>query len=262
MDLGLTDKVFIVTASSKGLGRAAARQLALEGAQVAICARGPEIDATAAAIRAESGREVFAQQADVSDPAQAEAFISAAAAHFGGLDGAVFNAGGPPPGVFLDFKPDDWKRAVDLVLMSTVHMAYAVVPHVLARGGGSLLTIQSYSVKHSVENLTLSNAIRMAVVGMMKSMANELGPQGIRVNSILPGITYTDRIEALMKARAAKSGQTPEEELAKTAAAIPLRRTGTVDEFGRTVAFLMSPLVGYIHGVALPFDGGSTASPL
>lgn len=262
MDLQLAGKVFLVTAASKGLGRAAALQLAREGAQVAICARGKDVFDTAEAITAETGQPAFGIQADLTNPEQIERMVASTVMHFGGLDGAVINAGGPPPGGFDDFAPQDWEAAINLTLMSAVHLVYAIVPQLRIGGGGSLVTIQSYSVKHPIDNLILSNSIRMAVIGLMKSLANELGPQGIRVNAILPGITYTDRVVQLMNARAEKNGTTPEAELEKATAGIPLRRSGTVEEFGKAVAFLLSPAAGYIHGAALPFDGGATASPL
>ncbi|MGD8857269.1 MAG: SDR family oxidoreductase, partial [Chloroflexota bacterium] len=181
---------------------------------------------------------------------------------FGHIDILVTNAGGPPPGKFLDFTAGDWQAAVDLSLMSVVHLCYAVVPHMLEQGGGSIVALESITVKQPLDNLILSNAIRMAVIGMLKSMANELGGRGIRINSINPTFTYTERVEQLLANRASGNRTTVEEEAAKITANIPLGRMGDVAEFGRTVAWLASPAASYIHGHALMFDGGETKTPL
>lgn len=262
MDLQLQGRVFLVTAASKGLGRAAATQLSREGAYVCICSRSDAIFDAAKAITAETGNPVHALKADMTDRELIERAVAAAVLEFGGLDGVVSNAGGPPPGVFEDFDASDWEAAVNLTLMSNIHLVTAALPHLKAGTNPAILAIQSMSVKHPVENLLLSNAIRMAVVGLMKGLASEYGPQGIRVNTILPGLTFTDRVENLMIARAEKNGTTPEQELEKASASIPLRRTGTVEEFGNLAAFLMSPAAGYIHGTTVAFDGGSIAAPI
>lgn len=263
MDLQLNGKVFLVTAGSKGLGLATARQLSREGAYVSICARGKAgVDEAVKSISEETGNPVFGTVADVRSAKQIERVVDATVMQFGGLDGAVINAGGPPSGNFTDLTAEDWEQAIELTLMSAVHLAYAVVPQLKVGGGGSILSIQSFTVKHPLDNLILSNALRMAVIGMLKSMANELGPQNIRVNAILPGLTYTGRVAQLMNDRAEKNGTTPEAELTKATASIPMRRSGDVEEFGKLAAFLLSPAVAFIHGAAIPFDGGATAAPL
>jgi 3-oxoacyl-[acyl-carrier protein] reductase len=147
-------------------------------------------------------------------------------------------------------------------LMSAVHLCYAVVPHMLDRGSGSIVTTQSYSVKQPIDNLILSNSIRMAVIGLMKSLANELGPKGIRVNSINPAWTWTERVDEIMSDRAQRSGKSVEEESSAVTSGVPLGRMGTVDEFGRTIAWLASPAASFIHGHALMFDGGATKASL
>lgn len=262
MDLQLAGKVALVTAASKGLGKAAARQFALEGAQVAICARSDLLEETALEISQESGSEVLAVRTDVTSQAEVERLVQSTLAHFGQIDILVINAGGPPSGKFMDLTPEDWTKAADLTLMSAVYLCYATVPHMLERGSGSIVAIESISVKQPIDNLILSNSLRMAVIGMLKSMANELGSKGIRVNSINPTFTWTGRVEQLLTDRAADNNSTIEEEAAKVAADVPLGRMGLVEEFGRAVAWLASPAASFIHGHALMFDGGMTRSPL
>jgi 3-oxoacyl-[acyl-carrier protein] reductase len=262
MDLQLSEKVALVAAASKGLGKASALALAREGASVVICSRSQLIEETAAEIRDETGARVIPVQADVRQAADVDRFVQAALDAFGQIDILVTNAGGPPPGRFMDFTASDWQAAVDLSLMSVVHMCYGVVPHMLERGSGSIVAIESITVKQPLDNLILSNAIRMAVIGMLKSMANELGRQGIRINSINPTFTYTERVEQLLTNRAQANNSTVEEEAAKIAANVPLGRMGDVAEFGRTVAWLASPAASFIHGHALMFDGGATKTPL
>jgi 3-oxoacyl-[acyl-carrier protein] reductase len=254
--------VALVAAASKGLGKASAMALAREGTNVVICSRSNLIETTAAEILHETDAQVIPVQADVRDSGDVDRFVKTALDRFGQIDILVTNAGGPPPGKFLDFSAKDWQAAVDLSLMSVVHLCYAVVPQMVERGSGSIVAIESITVKQPVDNLILSNAIRMAVIGMLKTMANELGGQGIRINSINPTFTYTERVEQLLTNRAESSGTTVEAEAAKIAATIPLGRMGEVAEFGRTVAWLASPAASYIHGHALMFDGGATKVPL
>jgi len=262
MDLGLKAKVAVVTAASKGLGKAAAMALSREGARVAICARSEELETAAAEIRRETGGEVFAQMADLTRPSDVERFAEATLRHFGAVDILVLNSGGPPPGLFLDHKAEDWETSFQLVVMSTVRACYAFVPAMVARGSGSIVASQSYSVKQPIENLILSNSLRTAVIGMMKTLAGELGPKGIRVNSINPGWTWTDRVQQLMQDRASRNGTTPEVEAAKIKAQVPLGRMAEEEEYGRAVAWLASPAAGYLNGHALFYDGGITKATL
>jgi 3-oxoacyl-[acyl-carrier protein] reductase len=262
MDLGLKDQVALVTAASRGLGKAAARQFALEGARVAICARSEAVHLAAKEIRDECGCEVLAVQADVSDQSQVDDLVRKTLDHFGQIDILIINAGGPALGGFLDLGPEDWRRASDLTLMSAVYLAYAVVPHMLERGAGSIVATESLSVKQPIDKLILSNSVRLAVIGMMKSLANELGPRGIRVNSINPGWTWTERVQEIMASRAAQHGSSVEEEVAKVVQGIPLGRMASMEEYGRAIVWLASPAASYIHGHALMFDGGATSSPL
>lgn len=262
MDLGLKNQVALVTAASKGLGKAAALAFAREGARVAICARSELLEQTAAEIRRETGAEVLAVRADVTQQQDVDKLVKATLETFGQIDILIINAGGPPPGGFLNFKPEDWEKACQLTLMSAVRLCYAVVPHMLERGSGSIVTTQSYSVKQPIDNLILSNSLRMAVIGLMKSLANELGPKGIRVNSINPAWTWTERVDQLMHDRAARAGTTAEQEASKITVAVPLGRMGTVEEFGKAIAWLASPAASFVHGHALMFDGGATKASL
>jgi 3-oxoacyl-[acyl-carrier protein] reductase len=262
MDLGLKGMRAIVTAASRGLGRAAALALAREGARLAICAHSDQIEEAASLIRGETGGQVLAHKTDLTSQQQIQSFVEAAIDGLGGVDILIVNSGGPPSGAFLDLTPGDWQKAIDLTLMSCVHVCYAVVPAMIEAGSGSIVANQSYSVKQPITNLTLSNSIRMSVIGLMKSLANELGPKGIRVNSINPAWTDTERVEQIMQARAEKSGLSVDQEVERITAGIPLGRMGTVEEYGRTVAWLASPAASFIHGHALMFDGGGTQAPL
>jgi len=257
MDLGLRDKVALVTAASRGLGKAVALRLAQEGADVAICARGEAHLARAAAeIEAQTGRQVLSLPADVSDPSAVDALVEATVERFGRVDVLVTNAGGPPPGQFLDLTPDDWEAAVRLTLMSAVRLCYGVVPAMKAQGAGAILAMTSITVKQPLPNLGLSNSLRLAVAGLVKTLADELAPCGIRVNAICPGWTRTARVDQLLRDRAERNSTTPEEEAAKIAAAIPLGRMGTPEEFAAVAAFLVSPAASYVTGVSLLVDGG------
>jgi len=257
MDLGLHDKIALVTAASKGLGKAVALRLAQEGTHVTLCARNEEIlYESAAEIKTATGVEVLPVPADVSDPAATDALVKATVERFGRIDILITNAGGPPPGQFLDLIPEDWEAATQLTLMSTVRLCYGVVPVMKEQGEGSILAMTSVSVKQPLPNLILSNSVRLSVIGLIKTLADELAPFGIRVNAICPGWTRTARVDQLLRDRAGRNGTTPEEEAAKVAAAIPLGRMGTPEEFAAAAAFLVSPVASYVTGVSLLVDGG------
>jgi 3-oxoacyl-[acyl-carrier protein] reductase len=256
MDLGLTDRVALVTASSKGLGRATALQLAREGARVVICARseGP-LNATRDEIAA-LGADVLARPVDLTAPDAARELVDATIERFGGLDILIANAGGPPPGGFLAFDELAWEDAIQLTLMSFVRLCYAAIPVLQKADGGSILAFTSVSVKQPLPNLVLSNSLRLGVTGLVKSLADEVAPSGIRVNAICPGWTRTDRVEQLLADRAARNGTSVEAEAAAVAEAIPLGRIASPDEFARAATFLVSPAASYITGVSLLVDGG------
>lgn len=266
MDLKLTDKVVLVTAASRGLGAATAHRFAEEGARVAISARTAErVKATAQSIAQDTGAEVLPLVGDVAQPDAAKNLIDAVIDRWGRLDVLVINAGGPPGGKFVDLKLEQWEAAVQLTLMSAVRLCYAALPHLLKNDPpqrGSIVAITSLSVKQPVDNLLLSNSLRMAVVGMLKTMANELGPQGIRINAIAPGWTATERVAELMQGRAAANGTTVEEETRKVTASIPFGRMGEPGEFADALVWLASPRASFVHGTVLPVDGGSIKSAL
>lgn len=262
MDLGLEGMTALVTASSRGLGKAAASALAQEGARLFISSHSPRIHEAAQEIRETHKNEVEALEADLRRPDQIKELVEAALEGLGHIDILILNSGGPAPGGFLELTAADWKEAVDLTLMSAVHVCYEVVPHMLERGSGCIVASQSYSVKQPIDNLVLSNSVRLAVIGLMKSLAAELGPTGIRVNSINPAWTWTERVEQLVQDRAERSGRSSDEEAAEIVASLPLGRMGTVEEYGNTVAWLASPAAGFIHGHALMFDGGGVRATL
>lgn len=262
MDLGLKEQVALVTAASRGLGKSAALALAEEGAHIAMCARSEDLEKAAQEIGNQTKAKILAQRADVTKMDEVDALVEKTMSEYGRIDILIVNAGGPPPGGFLDLNASDWEQAAQLTLMSAVYLCYAVVPHMVEQGSGSIVTTQSYSVKQPIDNLILSNSLRLAVIGMMKSMANELGQKGIRINSINPAWTWTERVEELMTDRAERSGTTVEEEAKNVASSLPLRRMGTVEEYGKTIAWLASPAASFVHGHALMFDGGGVKAVL
>ena len=259
MDLGLNGKVAIVAASSKGLGRATAEQLAAEGALVTINGRDPDLlDTVAAEIRAATGGDVLPIAGDVTDPETHRLLVEQTVAARGGLEVVVCNAGGPPAGFFADFPEDEpWLQAIELNLMSTLRLTRAALPHLVARGGGSVTNIVSIVVKQPIGNLVLSNTGRTAVIGLAKSLALAYAAKNLRVNNVCPGSILTDRIRGLAGKRAEVSGRPAAEILAEDAAAIPMGRIGEPAEFANAVVFLASPAASYITGVTLLVDGGA-----
>lgn len=258
MDLGLKGKIALVTGSSRGLGYATARVLAQEGARVAINGRDErKLQAAAERIRTETGAEVAALAGDVALAEMPQALVDGTVKAFGGLDLLVTNSGGPRPGGFEDLSEADWLRGVELCLLLHVRLIRAALPHLKQSAAAAVLTVTSISVKQPIANLTLSNSVRGATVGLTKSLALELAPQGIRFNSILPSSTDTDRIRELLGARAKTNGTTVEEEVAKQAREMPLGRMAQAEEFARAAAFLLSPAASYLTGVMLPVDGGT-----
>jgi len=263
MDLGLHNARVLVTAASAGLGAATARRFSMEGAQVVINSRNlDKLQTTATTINEQTGNPVFTHAADVSEPAAAEKLIDNSIAMLGGLDIVVTNAGGPPAGTFETFDYETWRQAVDLTLLSAVNLIRSSLPHLKQSNRAAVLAIVSIAAKQPVENLTLSNTLRPAVVGLTKTLSLELGAEGIRFNSILPGITQTERVDHLMQARAEKNNTDAETELANAANSIPIKRVGTADEFANAAVFLCSPAASFITGVALAVDGGATRSTM
>ena len=257
MDLQLENRIALVTAASQGLGYAAALQLSREGALVAICSRDQaRVSAAVDAIRAETGNPVLGVVADVTKADEIDDLLERVIDEFGGLDIVITNAGGPPSLAFEEIDDETWLSAVNLTLMSTVRLIRGALPHLRSSTAPSVLTITSYSVKQPIPNLVLSNSIRMAVIGLTKTLALELGGEGIRFNSILPAWTETERVQDLLEARALKNDSSLEEEIAKQSASSPMGRMATAEEFGCAAAFLVSPAASFITGVMLPVDGG------
>ena len=257
MDLQLKGKRALVTGSSRGLGYATALALAKEGCRLAVNSRDEaRVSAAAAKISSETGAEVLGLAGDLGDPSVPERLVNEAARVLGGLDILITNAGGPPAGMFESLDEAAWQKAIDLSLMSHVRLIKAALPHLRQSKVASVLTVTSYSVKQPIQNLVLSNSIRAATVGLTKSLALELGREGIRFNSILPGWTETERVVELMTFRANQNGTTVEAEIAKQSKDSPLGRMGTPGEFANAAVFLVSPAASYITGVMLTVDGG------
>ncbi|MFJ4502512.1 SDR family oxidoreductase [Streptomyces sp. NPDC088864] len=246
MDLGLKDRVYIVTGATRGLGFATARALVADGAKVIITGRDEQRAREAAS---ELGPDAVGFAADNGDPAAAERLVEAAREGLGRLDGILISVGGPPPGGIADNTDAQWQSAFESVFLGAVRLARAAAA---ALGeGGVIGFVLSGSVHEPIPGLTVSNGLRPGLAGVAKSMADELGPRGIRVVGLLPARIDTDRVRELD----ALSGDA---EAARTAneANIPLRRYGTPEEFGRTAAFLLSPAASYLTGIMVPVDGG------
>jgi 3-oxoacyl-[acyl-carrier protein] reductase len=263
MDLGLKDKVALVTAASRGLGKAVAWEFAREGAHVAICARGKDVlRATAREIAVDTWGEIFPIVADVTKPEDIQRLVSAVEEHFGQIDILVNNAGGPPTGTFMDFDDETWEAALQLNLMSTVRLCRAVLPGMQARRWGRIVNMTSASVKQPIDGFILSSAARSGVVAMAKTLANEYAAKGITVNNVCPGWTLTDRVKSLAEGRAAKEGKTVREVVDDYAANIPAHRLGRPEELAALVVFLASERAAYITGATIQVDGGYVRSLL
>jgi 3-oxoacyl-[acyl-carrier protein] reductase len=263
MDLGLKDARVFVAASSQGLGAAAAQSFSREGAVVAINGRDEtQLEVTANALRKATGGKIIPVAGDVTDSETVQRIVVGAAREMGGLDVLITNAGGPPGGTFDAVTPEQFQRAFDLAVLSAVYLIRAALPYLRQSTRPAILTITSLSVKQPVDNLLLSNSVRMAVIGLTKSLANELGPEGIRVNSILPGWTMTERVEYLLQGRADTNRTSVADETQRITGTIPLGRIGTPEEFANVAVFLCSPAAGYIHGAMIPVDGGAIQASL
>ncbi|MFF9325276.1 SDR family oxidoreductase [Streptomyces sp. NPDC014776] len=247
MDLGLKDRVYVVTGATRGLGNATARELIGDGAKVVITGRDEKRVADAAA---ELGGNAVGVAVDNADEGAPERLIAAAREHFGRFDGILVSVGGPPPGFVADNTDEQWRAAFDSVFLGAVRLARAAAAELEA--GGVIGFVLSGSVYEPIAGLTISNGLRPGLAGFAKSLADELGPRGIRVVGVLPGRIDTDRVRELDALSA-----DPEATRAASESRIPLRRYGTPEEFGRATAFLLSPAASYVTGVMLPIDGGS-----
>jgi 3-oxoacyl-[acyl-carrier protein] reductase len=257
METGLRGRVAIVTGSSSGMGRATAAAFAAEGAKVAMCARTEKTLAAAAAeIKASHKADVLSQVVDVTDAAAVKSFVSAVVGRFGGVDICVANAGGPPAKNFLSISMDEWQKAVATNFMSAVLLAREVIPHMQRKQWGRFITITSTSVRQAIPDLVLSNAVRPAVVGLVKSLASEFGKDGILVNNIAPGYIETERLSELSKVRALAAGISPEEIKSRWTSEIPVRRLGKPEEIADAIVWLASERASYITGQTILVDGG------
>jgi 3-oxoacyl-[acyl-carrier protein] reductase len=257
MDMGLKNRVALVAASSQGLGLATAEAFAAEGCRIAMCSRNSTaIEAAANKLRKQHHAEIFAEAVDVTDFAAVGRFVAAVVGKFDGVDICVTNAGGPPAKGFLAASLDDWQRAIEANFLSTVYFAREVIPHMQRKRWGRIITITSITTKQPVADLVLSNAVRAAVVGLVKSLANEFGKDGILVNNVGPGFTATDRLRELAKARSAASGKTEQEILDAWAADTPLKRLGDPRELAETIVWLASERASYVTGQTILVDGG------
>lgn len=257
MDLGLRGKVALVSASSKGLGRAVAEELAAEGANLVMCARGEDaLREAAISIRKSAGVTVVEVAADVSEQAGIDRVAGTALDKFGRVDVLVTNSGGPPSGAFESFAPEAWERAARLLLMSAVGLTRAVLPGMKEHRWGRILNVTSIAVKQPIDGLMLSNSLRAAVTGFARTLANEVARFNITVNNMLPGYTRTDRVEQLARVTGEKTGTSASDALAKWEREIPMGRLGEPREFAALAAFLASERASYITGSSIAVDGG------
>ncbi len=248
MDLGIQNKVALVLASSKGLGKAVALELAIEGAKVIIC--GTDTDALAATeqeINAVAQHKVLAIVCDITDEVQRKNLVEQSVKAFGAIEILVTNTGGPAAGPFEQFNLDDWKNIYNLLFLSAVDIIQQVLPGMKKKGWGRILTITSVAVKQPADNLISSNAVRTSLLGLVKSLSNEVAIHGITVNNILPGYTSTNRLQGLIE-KNPKVNEVKE--------TIPMKRFGTTAEFAAAAAFLVSERASYITGQSLAVDGG------
>ena len=256
MDLQLKEKVIMVAAVSKGLGFGIAQACARDGAIVCVGSRNQaNVDGAVEKLVAAGATAVQGHILDARDGDSIKAWAESVLAVNGRVDGLVINAGGPPAGRFDDFEEQAWYDAFELTLMSAVRMIHAVLPTMRQQGQGAILTVTSLSIKEPLENILLSNVMRSGVVSLVKSLAKDVAKEGIRVNNLVPGSIYTDRIISLNKFRAERTGATAAEIRAQTEDNIPTGRYGTIEEFGAAGAFLLSGVASYINGATLVVDG-------
>ena len=261
MDLSLKDRVVMVAAASEGIGYGIAEALAREGARLSIASRSREkIERAAKTLREHYDVDCNAHVMDAANAESIRSWSDATLNDFGDVQGLVVNAGGPPPGNFDDFDDAAWSQACDLTLMSAVRMIRCVLPSMRRQESGAILTLTSSSIREPIDHLLLSNVFRAGVVALVKSLANELAGDGIRVNNLVPGRIDTARVRSLDTMVAGKKGTALEDEQEEQYAAIPLGRYGTIGDMGSAGAFLLSGAASYITGATLVVDGGKMRS--
>ncbi len=257
MDLGLTGKVALVAASSRGLGRAVAEELAREGVRLVMCARGEDdLNRTRDRIARDTGSQPVAVAADLTDPEGVRRVTDTAVEAFGQVDILVTNTGGPPSGPFEAHSPEAWRAAVAQNLESVLNLTRAVLPGMRERGWGRIINVTSIAVKQPVDGLILSNSVRAAVTGFARTLANEVARDGVTVNNVMPGYTRTARLDWLAGQIAAREGIDREAAFDRWASEIPTGRVGDPAEFAALVTFLASERASYITGTSIPVDGG------
>ena len=259
MDLKIKNKVFLVAASSSGLGFGIAQELAQNGAITCIASRTKEdIEKAADKIRSENNSEIYASTFDASISSSITKWVNDVYKKYGRIDGLLVNAGGPPKGMFEELSDEDWLKGFELTLMSAVRLIREVLEPMKKSGGGSILTVTSTAVKEPIDVLLLSNVFRSGVTSLVKSLSKDLGKYNIRVNNLIPGRINTERLKGLDTIIAQKEGISLQEAQAATQAQIALGRYGTIEEFGKAGAFLLSDAASYITGSSLVIDGGLT----
>ncbi|MBS7649268.1 SDR family oxidoreductase [Candidatus Bathyarchaeota archaeon] len=257
MDLGLRDRVAIVTGSSRGIGRAVAHGLASEGAKVTICAR-HEVDLKEASefIRSSTGVQALPVKVDLKKPGDIKRMVRKTVQKFGRVDILVNNTGGPPTTLFQEISERVWRETVDLLLMSVVNCCKEVIPHMKKQGWGGIVNMTSFGAKQPAERLVLSNTLRSGILGLTKTLSNELAEYGILVNAICPGWTWTKRVDDLAISQAEKTGKKREEVIVEWASQIPLKRLAKPEEIASLAVFLASEKASYITGAVIQVDGG------
>ena len=261
MDLGLQGKAALVGGASKGIGKATATVLAREGCRVAICSRNQDtLEQAATEIRDATGAEVVPIVCDMSKHDDIKRLVAQAAAAFGRLDILVNNAGGPPTGTFEQLDERYWEHALQQNLLSAVRATREALPHLRRSGSGRIINITSVAVKQPIDGLMLSNAARLGVIGMAKTLSRELAPQGITVNNVCPGNIATDRLISLIEARAQQQGISLEQAVSREEGQVPMGYLGDPDDVANLIAFLASAQARYITGTAIQVDGGSTTA--
>lgn len=257
MDLGLKDKVAIVTGSSQGIGKAIAYGLAKEGTKITICARNEDtLKVAAKEIESSTGTEVLPLRTNLSEKEDIRSMVNTTIKKFGKVDILVNNTGGPPSMLFIETSDKDWYETVNSLLMSVVNCCMEVIPHMKRNRWGRIINMTSFAAKQPAERLVLSNAIRAGVLGLTKTLANELAEYNILVNAVCPGWTLTGRVRKLAMSMAEKTGKTAEAVITEWASSIPLKRMAQPEEIANLVVFLTSEKASYITGSVVQVDGG------